>query len=185
MKTEVCNAAKIGRQNRESESAIIRLNQEWAKYLVKAVYAVDVAGGFAGWTDLKNLCNRIKAVVTNSDIRAIERLARKLKSKSATPPLLNHHHSSQRQDYPAPPTTITTPTLAVQNCTHPQGFTNTVVPLAPKLAAGGHFQIPRPYNDAQKLIITIDPDIYIPFRSIHRNILFRGMRSLLFRWKEV
>lgn len=174
VKTEVCSAARIGQQSRESESAIISLNQEWAKYLVTAVYAVDVAGGFAGGTDLKNLKNRIEVVVINNlfigykDDRKVGQEVKDYVRNAAAaepPPLVPTPALSNT------PNTTTTPTLALPNCTYPQGLTNTIVPLPPKFAADGHIQIPRPYNDAHQLIITIDPDLSLSEASIATSYL--------------
>lgn len=65
-KTEVCNAAKIARQTPELASTLIKLNQDWTKYLLTARYAVNVTSGYAGGTDLTNLCKWIEVDVINN-----------------------------------------------------------------------------------------------------------------------
>lgn len=174
VKTGICNAAKIGQQSREAESAIIRLNQEWAKYLVTAFYAVDVAGGFAGGTDLKNLCNSIEVDVINTifiGFKGDRKVGKEVKdyvcnaAAAEPPPLVPTPALSNTTNI------TTTPTLALPNCTHPQGFTNTIVPLPPKFAAGGHFKLPGPYNEAHQLIITTNPDLSLSEASIATSCL--------------
>lgn len=178
VKTTVCNVARIGRQSPELESTLINLNQDWVKYLFTANYGVSVAGGYAGGTDLTNLCNRVDVEVLNNlfigylddrkvgqDVKDYVCSAAAAKPPPSTPTLP-----------PALPNgtntiTTTTATPLLPNCTHPQGFSNTIVPLPPKFAADGHFQIPRRYNDAHELFLTTNTDLSLSEATIATSCL--------------
>lgn len=66
MQTEICDSASIEVYNPALLSLLVPGNQQGLTLLFTALYAVQVAGGYAGGTDLATLCGEIDAGIVDT-----------------------------------------------------------------------------------------------------------------------
>ncbi|MCJ1471175.1 hypothetical protein MMC07_009823 [Pseudocyphellaria aurata] len=160
---EVCSAAKIQAQNATASELVVLANQRGVPFLATALYAVQVAGNFAGGTDLDKLCSEIETVsITDLFSKYIDNFGTKIKNFVCN---AAKHAAVTRTSAASSPSST-----ATEKCTSPTGFGNKVVP-APQALANEHFR-PSPTFNATHLLFTItDPNIDLPEAVIARYCL--------------
>ena len=172
VQSQVCALASIEFAFPSLSGFVISGNQAAVSYLATALFAVQVAGNYAGGPNLATLCSEIEATLIDNiftgytpdvgtavkdyvcSAAAASASATSTGSASATPP-----------PYPQNTTTTSTPT-----CTSPSGFVNTVVP-APRALATSNFQIAPAFAAAHEVFTTRNTDITLSEASIATSCL--------------
>lgn len=154
VRKEVCAAVRVLAQNSTLGDQVVLENQKGVSLLGTALFAVQVAGNYAGGTDLNKLCSEIEAELINVlFIGYIDNFGTTIKkyicdaAKSTSPTPTQSASSS-------------TNTAAV-SCSSPTGFANQVV-LAPKDFANAHFYPSFDFDAAHSLFEIVDPNFDLP-----------------------
>ncbi|MCJ1451459.1 mucin 5B, oligomeric mucus gel-forming [Mycoblastus sanguinarius] len=161
---EVCALAAINFESPSLSGIVVSGNQVGVSYLLTALYAIQVAGNFAGGTNLATLCSEIEAtLIDNLFIGYVPSVGTAVKdyvcsaaSSSVSAP------SATSAPYPA---NSTTPT-----CTTPAGSANTVVP-APVSLATSNFEVSPTFTDSHSLFVTTELDTALPEAEIALSCL--------------
>lgn len=140
VQSEVCALAAIDFGTPSLSASVVADNQRGVSLLATALFAVQVAGGYAGGPNLAALCSEIEAtLIDNLFINYIPNVGTEVKdyvcnaaSASASP---STTPTATSPPYPAN-TTVTGTT-----CASPSGFANTVVP-APRAIASSFEIVP-------------------------------------------
>ncbi|CAD6580789.1 MAG: hypothetical protein ASARMPREDX12_000266 [Alectoria sarmentosa] len=164
---EVCALAAIDFTTPSLSALVISENQAVVSYLATALFAVQVAGNYAGGPNLATLCSEIEAtLIDNIFINYTPNVGTAVKdyvcsaasaSASATSTAIA---STTPPPYPQNTTTTTTPT-----CASPTGFANTVVP-APLPLATSNFQIAPAFTAAHTLFVIQNLNAAFPEATI-------------------
>lgn len=146
---EVCAGARIQAQNATSGEQLVLGSQKRISSLATALFAVQVAGNYAGGTDLNTLCSEIETEIINLFFSTyIDNFGTTIKNY-----ICNAANSTSTASSPASTTT--------QTCASPTGFGNQVVP-APDYLANAHFTPSPEFNATHSLFILTDLNIDLP-----------------------
>ena len=149
IRDEVCNTAFIQKFIPGVYSSVKLENQVAVSYLFTALFAVQVAGGFAGGTNLATLCSEIESdLIDNIFIGYVEGGGTAVKNYVCAA-------ANKTTSLTAPYPTSTHANATAPTCTKPTSFANTVVP-APDALATTNFNIASPFIDAYQLFEIID-----------------------------
>lgn len=163
IQTEVCSAAKIQAQNATASEQVVLANQRGVPFLATALFAVQVAGNYAGGTDLNKLCSEIETgVISDLFSNYIDNFGTTIKNY-----ICNAAKSTSVTSTSATPSPSSTTT---ENCTSPTVFGNKVVP-APQALANEHFTPSPTFNATHSLFIATDLNIDLPEAVIARYCL--------------
>ncbi|KAI4170269.1 MAG: hypothetical protein LQ346_008882 [Caloplaca aetnensis] len=150
IQTEVCAAASLQSFAPELASVVVEINQQAFAYLATALYAVQVAGNYAGGPDLTALCDAVQPAVieglfvqgsTNAATQAKDYVCSAAAASTASQSSSSSSTAAPQPtaSYNPPPqssatTNNTTSTGVVPTCTSPLGFANKAVVLPSPLA---------------------------------------------------
>ena len=175
VKKQVCGLAEIESTNSTLAAIVVGANQLIVQFLAQALFAVQVAGGYAGGTDLAKLCSEIETSLINNvfmgfisdEGTAIKNFvcSAASSSASATPAC-----TATPSTTPAPYHNTTTTTTSA--CSSPTGFANTVVP-APTALARSNFQVAPAFAAAHQVVEFRSVDITVPEAFIATECLNR------------
>ncbi|MCJ1462912.1 hypothetical protein MMC07_001516 [Pseudocyphellaria aurata] len=155
---EVCAAAKVVAQNSAFGEQLVLENQRGVSLLATALFAVQVAGDYAGGTDLNRLCSEIEAELINLlFINYVDDLGTKVKDY-----VCNAAEST--------PTKSSSSNATSEKCTSPTGFANEIV-RAPDNIARAHFYPSFDFDTAHNLFEIVDVNIDLPEAVIARFCL--------------
>ena len=154
MQREVCALAAIEFASPSLSGPVISENQAGVSYLATALFAVQVAGNYAGGPNLAKLCSEIEAtLIDNLFINytpfvgtAVKDYVCSVASASASAT------STAAVSTTPPPYPRNTTTTAAPTCASPTGFANTVVP-APLPLATSNFEVAPTFTAAHTLFI--------------------------------
>ncbi|KAL9075761.1 MAG: hypothetical protein Q9161_001513 [Pseudevernia consocians] len=163
---QVCALAAIEFATPDLGDAVIAENQAGVSYLATALFAVQVAGNYAGGPNLATLCSEIEAALIDALFigyipgvgTAVKDYVCSAASASATP-------STAAPSATPPPYRNTTATTATPTCASPTGFANTVVP-APRALATANFQVAPAFTDAHTVFVITDTNVAVSEASI-------------------
>lgn len=154
---EVCAAAKIVARNSALGEQVVLENQKGVSLLATALFAVQVAGNYAGGTNLNTLCSEIEAeLIDLLFINYIDDVGTKVKD----------YVCNAAKSTPASSSSNTT----TETCTSPTGFANEVVP-APDDLGRAHFYPSFDFDTAHNLFEIVDLNIDLPEAVIARFCL--------------
>lgn len=146
VRQEICALAAIEVGIPSSTSFAVGVNQRGLSYLATALYAVQVAGDYAGGPSLPTLCSEIEAtLIDNLFINNINGVGTAVKQYVCSAASANATSIS-----PPHSTNSTTPA-----CSSPTGYANTVVP-APDALALSTFRVAPAFTSKHTLFITTD-----------------------------
>ena len=166
---EVCALAAIKLASPSLYEIVVSENQLAVQYLAEALFAVQVAGNYAGGPNLAKLCTEIEETLINGifvgyiadEGTAVKNYVCSAASASA---------SATPSPTPAPyPQNATTTTSA---CPTPTGFANTVIP-APSALARSNFAVAPAFAAAHQVIEFRTVDITVSEASIATECLNR------------
>lgn len=137
LQSQVCALAAIDFDSPDLSAPVIALNQKGISLLATALFAVQVAGNYAGGPNLATLCSEIEAtLIDNPFINYISnKVGTEVKKYVCSAATASASASSISL-----PTASTAPypkntTNSTTTCTSPLGFANTVVPAPPSIAS--------------------------------------------------
>lgn len=152
---EVCAAATLSR-NATIKEQLVLANQQGLSYLQTALFAVQVAGNYAGGTDLDTLCSEIETqLINNLFFNNIDNFGTTVKNyicNAAKP-------TSPTSTLTPPPSTPYSNTT--EPCASPTGFANKVVPV-PDALTDKHFYPSDQFNSTHGLFGFTDLNIDLP-----------------------
>ncbi|KAK3174335.1 hypothetical protein OEA41_001579 [Lepraria neglecta] len=131
VQSEVCALGAIDFTTPGFGASIVSLNQKSVSYLTTALFAIQVAGNYAGGCNLATLCSEIEAtLIDNIFINYILNVGTEVKDYvcSAASASVSAAPASRSPPYP-------TATANATACTTPTGFANSAVPAPPALAS--------------------------------------------------
>lgn len=181
---EVCALAAIEFTSPSLADIVISGNQVAVQYLATALFAVQVAGNYAGGPNLATLCSEIEAtLIDNIFIGYIPKVGTAVKnyvcsaaSASATSTAscsaCTCASGSSTATTPPPYPINATTTTSTSSCASPTGYANTVVP-APSALARSNFQVAPAFATAHQVVEFRTVDITISEASIATECLNR------------
>ena len=157
VQAEVCALGAIDFDSPSFATTVTSLNQKGVSYLATALFAIQVAGNYAGGCNLATLCSEIEAtLIDNLFINYIPNVGTEVKNYVCSAASASSASSSaSKSGTPAPTSATSYPTGAANanaSCTTPTGFANTVVP-APRALATTSFQIAPSFASQHTLFI--------------------------------
>lgn len=162
VRKQVCAGATVQKSTTVGEQLVLA-NQQGVSFLATALFAVQVAGNYAGGTDLGTLCSEIETqLINNLFIGYIESFGTKVKNYICNAAKSTSATSMSAASKPSSTTTET--------CTSPTGFANKVVP-APDDFANAHFYPDLEFATAHMLFEITDVNIDLPEAVIARYCL--------------
>ena len=178
VQNEVCALASIEFASPSLAAIVVSRNQLAVQYLASALFAVQVAGGYAGGTNLATLCSEIETTIINNIFinyisdqgTAIKDYVCSAASASASASASATCTASPSITAPPYPQNVTTTTTS--GCASPTGFANTVIP-APSALARSNFQIAPAFVAAHQVIEFRTVDITVSEASIATECLDR------------
>lgn len=154
VRDQVCRVVRLLAQTSAFGEQVILENQRGVSLLTTALFAVQVAGNFAGGTNLNTLCSEIEAELINIlFIGYIDNFGTKIKDYICNAANL----TSPTTTYAAP----TLPSTTTESCTLPTGFANEVV-LAPADLVNDHFYPAQEFYEAHTLFDLVDLNNDLP-----------------------
>lgn len=182
---EICALGAIEFASPNLASAVISGNQADVQYLATALFAVQVAGNFAGGPNLATLCSEIDAtLINNIFIGYILNVGTAVKDyvcSAASASALSTAScsacacasaSSTATTPPPYPINATTTTTSATSCASPTGYANTVIP-APSALARSNFQVAPAFAAAHEVVEFRTADITVSEASIATECLNR------------
>lgn len=152
VRKQVCGAAII--QKSTFGEQLVLGNQQGVSFLATALFAVQVAGNYAGGTDLGTLCSEIETkLINNLFLEYIDGFGTKVKDYICNAARSTSATSTSVASLPSSTTTET--------CTSPTGFANKVVP-APDDFANAHFYPDLKFATVHTLFEITDVNIDLP-----------------------
>lgn len=170
---EVCALGAIDFTSPSLGPVVVKLNQLAVQYLATALFAVQVAGDYAGGTNLARLCSEIDATIINGIFvgyvpnggTAVKDYVCSVAAASASATSKAAACTTTPPPYPQNVTTTSTPA-----CASPTGFANTVVP-APRALATSSFAIAPAFASAHGVLEIRNTDITISEATIATSCL--------------
>lgn len=171
---EVCALASIEASNPSLGATVVSANQLAVQYLATALFAVQVAGNYAGGPNLATLCSEIETTLINNIFigyvpnggTAVKNFVCSAASASAT------STASCPTATTPPPYPLNVTTTSTTGCASPTGYANTVVP-APSALARSNFQIAPAFAAAHEVVEFRSVDITASEASIATECLKR------------
>lgn len=163
VREEVCAAATVVAENAEFGEQLVLLNQRGVSLFATALFAVQVAGNYAGGTDLNTLCSEIEAdLISLLFIGYIDNFGKTVKDYvcNAARSTSANHTSTVSSPHP---------TLN-ETCKSPTGFGNKVVRV-PDALANVHYYVSPQFSTAHSLFLSTDLNIDLPEAVIARYCL--------------
>ena len=169
---EVCALGAIELASPSLSDVVISENQLAVQYLATALFAVQVAGNFAGGPNLAKLCSEIETNLLNDIfIGYIADEGTAVKNYVCSAASASASASATPSTTPAPyPQKVTTTTTSA--CPSPTGFANTVVP-APSALARSNFAVSPAFAAAHTVIEFRTTDTTVSEASIATECLDR------------
>ena len=175
---EVCALAAIEFTSPSLSSVVISENQLAVQYLATALFAVQVAGNYAGGPNLAKLCSEIEANLINGifvgyiadEGTAVKNYVCSAASASASASASATCTATPSTTPPPYPQNVTTTTTSA--CPSPTGFANTVIP-APSGLARSNFAVAPAFAAAHQVIEFRTVDITVSEASIAIECLDR------------
>ena len=174
VQSEVCALAAIEFATPSLFATVVSENQRAVSYLATALFAVQVAGGYAGGPNLATLCSEIEAgLIDNIFIGYTPNVGTAVKdyvcsvaaASGSVPSTSKATACATSPPYPQNTTMASTPT-----CTSPTGFANSVVP-APRALATSEFEVKPSFSDAHTVFQKRTLDITLSEASIATSCL--------------
>lgn len=188
MQQEVCALAAIEFATPNLANTVVSGNQAAVQYLSTALFAVQVAGNYAGGPNLATLCSEIETtLVDNIFIGYIPKVGTGVKnyvcsaaSASASASATSTAScsacacasASSTASTSAPYPMNATMTTSTTSCASPTGYANTVVP-APSALARSNFQVAPAFAAAHLVVEFRSVDITVSEASIATECLNR------------
>ena len=166
---EVCGLATIDFTTPSLSALVISENQALVSYLATALFAVQVAGNYAGGPNLATLCSEIEAkLIDNNFINYTPNVGTDVKdyvcsaaSASASASAISTAIASTTP----PPYPQNTTTTTSSTCASSTGFANTVVP-APLPLATSNFKIAPAFTATHTLFVIQNLNAAFPEATI-------------------
>ena len=174
VQSEVCALAAIEFATPSLFAAVVKENQIAVSYLATALFAVQVAGGYAGGPNLATLCSEIEAApidavfigyIPNIGTAVKDYVCGVAAASGSVPSTSKATASATSPPYPQNNTTTNTPT-----CASPTGFANSVVP-APRALATSNFQVAPTFTATHTVLEIQTVDIALSEASIATTCL--------------
>ena len=157
---EVCALAAIEATSPNLGPIVISANKLAISFLETALFAVQVAGNYAGGPNLARLCSEIEADLIDAVfINYIPKVGTAVKdyvcsvASTSSSAITTATPSATPPPYPQNTTKTSTPT-----CASPTGFANTVVP-APRALATSNFEIAPAFAAAHSVFVITDTNL--------------------------
>lgn len=149
VQSEVCALGAIDFTTPGFGASVVSVNQQSVSYLTTALFAIQVAGNYAGGCNLETLCSEIEAtLIDNIFINNIPNVGTEVKDYVCSAASASASRTPTPTSAPYPTATVN----ATASCTTPTGFANTLVPTPPALATST-FQIAPSFASAHTLFI--------------------------------